>query len=339
MSTSADRVGEPMTPIAQEAAAGPLIDQGPGHGSDVQRRGARAEATSALPPPAGVTDQSPGPLTPDVVYLGEPMLYTKDIRSPESLDPLENAGYLRRLLLHAILVALVWGLGSIATFALGAIVFFGFNFISLVTGILLTAAWWIIMACVFWLRKLQRQVAGWNFLIGDKAELAPLTFTHIVWAFNRRGTPVDSCRVRRFSAPGQGQREVLEVRNGIFYSLVSCFASGDDLYIGWTYWLCLSPARWLMLWLRRFLWGTRLYDHAVDSSLRADRAEALRAALHRVVQEGVEVAMGKLAAQGEGTIGTVVPVVGRKRGPNWRRLLPLSFTPAAGSVSEQRRPG
>jgi hypothetical protein len=263
------------------------------------------------------------------------MLYTKDVPSLESLDPLENAGYFRRILLHAILVALVWALGSILILALGAIAFFGFNYVSIITGVLLAAAWWVVMACVFWLRKLQRQVAGCNFLIEDKADVATLTFTHVVWAFNRRGTPVNSCRVRRFSGAGQGRREVLEVQRGIFYGLVSCFASGEDLYIGWTYWLCLSPARWLMHWLRRFLWGFPLRHHAVHAGLRADGAEALRAALHIVVREGVEVAMGKLAAQGEGTIGTVVPVVDRQRGPTWKRLFPSSFTPAAGSVSER----
>jgi hypothetical protein len=250
------------------------------------------------------------------------MPHTKDIPSHESLDPLENSGYFRQILIQALLVPLVWTLGFILILAIGAIAFFAFKFVSIVTGFLLTAAWSIMMACVFWLRKLQCQVAGWNCLIGDRADVAPLAFTHMVWAFYRRGTPVDSCRVRRFSAAGHGQREVLEVRKRIFYGMVSCFATGDDLYIGWTYWLCLSPARWLMLWLRRFLLGARLQRHAVHASLRADGAEALRAALDRVVREGVDVAVGKLAAQGEGTVGTVVPVVDRKTGLKWKRLFP-----------------
>jgi hypothetical protein len=330
MPKSADREGEPMISIAQEGTAGPLIGQDAGHGSDIQRLGSPAEAAPARLRSAGVADPSRGRLTPDVVLLGERMLYTKEIPSLESLDPLENAGYFRRILLHAVLVTLVWVLGSILILALGAIVFFAFNFVSIITGTLITAAWWIMMACVFWFRKLQRQVAGWNFLIGDKADIASLTFTHIVWAFYRRGAAVDSCRVRRFSAEGQGRREVLEVRKGIFYGVVSCFASGNDLYIGWTYWLCLSPARWLMLWLRRFLWGARLYRQAVNASLRADGAEALRAALHRVVQEGVEVAMGKIAAQGEGTIGAVVPVVDRERNLNWKRFFPPLFHASRG---------
>ena len=309
-----------MLPMAVEDAAGPLTGQGSELGNDLQQRGYPAEAAPTLLRPTGVTGESPGPLTLDVVYLGEQILRTKDIQSLESLDPLENADYFRRILIQAVIVALVWVLGSILLLALGAILFFGFNFVSILTGSVLAAVWWIAMACVFWLRKLQCRVAAWNSLLGDRADVAPLTFSHVVWAFNRRGTPVDSCLVRRFSAAGQGRREVLEVRKGTFYGLVSCFASGEDLYIGWTYWLCLSPARWVMLWLRRFLWGGRLHYRAVHAGQQSDRAEALRAALHRVVQEGAEVATGKLAARGEGTIGTLVPVVDSKRAPSWMRL-------------------
>jgi hypothetical protein len=306
--------------MAQEGLTDPPITQATEPGTAVQRRGSPAEAAPALLRPAVIVDQSSGPLLPDAGYLGERLPYKKDIPSPESLDPLENAGYFRSILLHAILVTLVWVLGFILILVIGLIAFLGFNFVSFITGTLLTAAWCITMSCVFWLRKLQRQVAGWNFLIEDKADVAPLAFIHVVWAFNRRGTPADSCRVLRLSAAGRDRRELLEVRKGIFYGLVSCFASGDDLYIGWTYWLCLSPARWLMLWFRRYLWGANLHRHAVHTSLRSDGAEVLRAALHSVVREGVEVAMGKLAAQGEGTIGTVVPVVDRKSGPSWKRL-------------------
>jgi hypothetical protein len=219
--------------------------------------------------------------------------------------------------MHAIISALVGALGSILLLVLGAVLYFGFHFISLVIGSALTGVWWLAMACVFWLRKLRCRIAGWNFLLSDKADVAPVTFSHVVWAFNCRGAPVDFCRVRRFSAAGQGLREVLEVRKGITYGLVSCFAAGEDLYIGWTYWLCLSPARWLMRWLRRFCWGGRLHHHAVHAGHHSDGAEALRATLHRVVQEGVEVGAGKRAAQGEGTIGTLVPVVDQKRGPSW----------------------
>src|SRR5262249_13767755 len=70
MSTSADRVGGPVMPTAQEGAAGPLTARGPGTGSVVQRRDSPAKAAPDLLRPAGVTDQSPGPLTPDVVNLG-----------------------------------------------------------------------------------------------------------------------------------------------------------------------------------------------------------------------------------------------------------------------------
>jgi hypothetical protein len=109
---------------------------------------------------------------------------------------------------------------------------------------------------------------------------------------------------------GQYPRDVLEVRDGIFYGLVSCFPSGNDLYIGWTFWLCLSPARWLMLWLRHFLWWHNRHDRSIYVSLKFDRVRALREALHGAAREGVEVVAGPLGTQGEGTTtGALVPVV------------------------------
>jgi len=126
--------------------------------------------------------------------------------------------------------------------------------------------------------------------------------------------------VRRFAVMGQGSRDVLEVRQGTFYGLVSCFASGNDLYIGWTFWLYLSPARWLLIWLRRLLWEIRFRGHAIYVSLQFDRAKALREALHSASREGVDVAAGQVAAQGQGTVGSLVPVVtdDSTRDPAWQ---------------------
>jgi hypothetical protein len=95
MSTSADQVGGRKLPVAVENAAAPLTGQGSWLGNDVQGRGSPAEAAPALPRPTGVTGQSSGPLTPDIVYLGEQMLYVKDIQSIESPDPLENVEFFR----------------------------------------------------------------------------------------------------------------------------------------------------------------------------------------------------------------------------------------------------
>jgi hypothetical protein len=115
MSTSADGIGGPVIPMAQEGAAGPLIAHGPGPGSHLQRRDSPAEAAPTLLRPTGVTDQSPGPVTLDIVNLSERTLYTKDIRPLPPEDPEDdqssNRPQFSRLLgypLDAASVLLFW---------------------------------------------------------------------------------------------------------------------------------------------------------------------------------------------------------------------------------------
>lgn len=298
--TSTSEVGavgaSPMVPAT--AVEGPLtpsaaLSSGAGTGASPDR--SSRDAVAAVLLSAGITSALAGQTKPGTVYLGQRMLYEKGTPAFEDLNPVDNAGYLRRMFLHAIFVALVWTLGTTILLAIGAIFLFAFSFVSLYTGALLILTWSIVMACVFWLRKLPSQLAAWNFLADGKAGLAQQVFGHVAWAFNRRRTPVDSWSVRRLPAAGGHSHEVLEVQDGIFHGLVSCLASGNDLYIGWTLWLYLSPARWLMLWLRQFLWWHHRQDRGIYQSLRFDRVRALREALHGATQEGMDVAAGQLA--------------------------------------------
>jgi hypothetical protein len=276
-------------------------------GTDTSPDRLSPEAAADLPLSASVTDEQAGQATPNAIYLGQRMLYGKGTGTVENLNPLENTGFLRRILLHAVSVTLVWALGSILVIAAAAILR------SLAAGILLSVAWFIVTACVFWLSRLSSQLAEWNFLVDGKAGLAPQTFEYVAWAFGRRGTPMDFYRVRRLPLRGRGSRDVLEVQHGIFHGLVSCFASGNDLYIGWTFWLSLSPAHWLLLWLWHFLWWHHRHDHAVYMSLQSDEVKALREALHGAVREGVEAAAGQRAAPGGETASALVPVASQQR--------------------------
>jgi hypothetical protein len=120
---------------------------------------------------------------------------------------------------------------------------------------------------------------------------------------------VDSVQLRRFKVTGQGTRDELEIRQGVFYALVSCLANGSDLYIGWTFWIYMSPVRFWWTGIRRFLWELRFRGHAIYVNLQFDRAKAFREALHSAVREGVDVAAGQATPQGQGTVGSLVPVV------------------------------
>jgi hypothetical protein len=241
--------------------------------------------------------------------MGQRMLYEKGSQRLESLDPLGSNRYRSELIFHFFLTGFIWWLGFIVIVVAGVVLSLINRSLGTVVFVLAAVAWSIAMACAFWLHKLPGQLSEWKFAVDDKGQAAPIALDHVAWAFTRRNTPVDYCRVRRFPVMGQGSRDVLEVRQGIFYGLISCLASGNDLYIGWTFWLYLSPARWLLIHLRRFLWECRFQGHAIYVSLQFDRAKALREALHSAVREGVDVAAGQLPAQGHGTVGALVPVV------------------------------
>jgi len=258
------------------------------------------------------------------VYLGQRMLYEKNTTTLENLDPLWNRPYLWAVLWHGLAVFLVYALGQIVIVIVSVILSFMNGRLGEVVGGLAAIAWWIVMACVFWLHNVPAKLSEWKSLVDDQAAAAAMTFDHIAWAFSRRETPVDSCRARRFKVAGQGSREVLEVRQQLFCGLVSCFANGNDLYIGWTYWFSLSPARWLLTLIRRFFWFLRLHGSEIYLSLQFDTTRALREALHSAVREGVDVAAGQLPAQGQGTIGSLVPVVtdDSVNDPSWQRLVP-----------------
>ena len=116
------------------------------------------------------------------------------------------------------------------------------------------------------------------------------------------------CRTQRFKLPRSAPRDYLELNSGIFYGYVACFGYGQDLYIGWTYWSKLSPIRYVFIFFAR-LWQS-LFNRGSDLyvSLRFDSARALRKTMHRATRQGVDVAVGRLEAQGQGIIGSAIPV-------------------------------
>jgi hypothetical protein len=302
-------VPSPAPPGAGDAAAAPpwapppALSPAPGPAP-----GPGAAGQPAGHPAAAATDALLGQAAPNTVYLGQRLQYEKE-RDLEQLDPLASTRYWRELLMHAGLVYLISFLGAVVVVVVAFVLTLIASTFGAVLGGLLVLAWAVLMACVFWLRKLSSQLSEWKFQLDGKGAAAATAFDHIGWSLQRRGTPVDTLELRRFQVPGQGARDLLVIRQGIFYGLVSCFANGDDLYIGWTLWLYLSPARLLWIGIRRLFWEFRFRGHAIYVSLQFDRAKALREAMHSAVREGVDVAAGQATPQGHGTLGSVIPVV------------------------------
>jgi hypothetical protein len=260
------------------------------------------------PTPAAAEAAAVGQRTPNAQYLGLRLQYDKE---PEgSFDPLGNPRLLVQFFRHALQYFVLYFLGGfVSAIALlflhllglpvGVAVTFG------VIGAVLTA---IVFGCLYWLLPVPALLSEWKFWVDDKGAAAPVTFEHIAWAVRRRETPLDLIQVRHLNLAGGQGRDYLELRRGLFTGFISCFAYGQDLYVGWTFYLRISPLRYLLMALAR-VWqtlkrqGTDLYV-----TLRFDYARAMREAMHSVAREGVDVAVGQLRPQGQGIIGEAVKV-------------------------------
>jgi hypothetical protein len=246
--------------------------------------------------------------TPNAQYLGLRLVYDKE---PEgSFDPLGNPRLLVQFVRHFLQYVVLYFLGGFVS----AIVLLFLHLLGLPVGVavtllsigaLLTA---IVFGCLYWLLPVPALLSEWKYSVDDKAAAAPVAFEHIAWAVRRRETPLDLIQVRHLNLAGGQGRDYLELRRGLFTGFISCFAYGQDLYVGWTFFLRISPLRYLLMALAR-VWqtlkrqGTDLYV-----TLRYDYARAMREAMHSVAREGVDVAVGQLRPQGQGIIGEAVKV-------------------------------
>ncbi|HEX8073369.1 MAG TPA: hypothetical protein VF545_00165 [Thermoleophilaceae bacterium] len=237
------------------------------------------------------------------------LAYQNAQRGVEDLDPLSWTFVKAMVVEFVVFNFLLWMLSLLAVpvFLVGMVV--GGTGAVQPLGVLFAIVYgglWLFF--FFFFRPIPVQLSEWKFLADDAAAAAPSAFEHVTWAFRRRRSPIDSLRVRRVGLAPRPSRDYLEVREGVFTGYVSCFAYGGDLYIGWTFWWRLSPFRWFLIALGR-LWQTlTLRATQIHIMARYEGAKALREAIHAAACEGVDVAAGKIAARGTGTIGSEIPV-------------------------------
>ncbi len=300
--------GAPMAPAslvpgptaAEPAAADPAA---PGRAGNSARSGWPSRLGGSIPADAAV-----GQRTPNAEYLGHRLVYD---RVPEgSFDPLSNARLLRQFGLRLLLYIMIYWLGGIvagiALLILGVAVGFG----------VAVTLWWIgasiigvLFTGLFLLMPVPAQLSEWKFFVDGKASVGPVAFDHIAWALQQRRSPLDVVQVRRLNLAGGEGRDYLEIGRGLFTGFVSCFAYGEDLYVGWTFWLRLSPLHFIFMIIAR-LWQTLMQRGSeLYVSLRYDYARAMREVMHSVAREGVDVAIGQARPQGEGTAGSTMRVV------------------------------
>jgi len=262
--------------------------------------GAWPTGPSPVPAATGPGDGAPGFLTPNATYHGLRLLYNQVPEQP--YDPLFSWPVIRQFFIRGYMYLTAYLVGAVlAGIPLGllGLVTGGVGFIIWLVGAVLT---WLVLFVLYWLVPVYAMVSEWKYSVENKGSVAAVALDHIAWSVTRRKTPVDSMQIRRLNLAGGASRDYLELRRGLFTGYICSFSYGEDLYIAWTLWVRVSGLRLIVMLIAR-LWqtvmqrGTDLY-----TTLRYDYARAMREAMHNSAREGVEVAIGALAAQGQGTV-------------------------------------
>lgn len=152
----------------------------------------------------------------------------------------------------------------------------------------------LVLAILFFLIPVPALLTEWSVLMEQSSDAAQMAFEQINSAFGTHGVPLDSQRVRTVSRHGEDDREYLELRRGHFRGYISCFVHGTDLYIGWTFWLYMSPLRLLMMVIGRNIRDATSQRKAIQRSLRFESARALMAAIHGATLAGIDAASDQL---------------------------------------------
>jgi len=251
----------------------------------------------AQPLVASLSDFATGATEQNVVYLGNRLMYARDV---EEMDPVRNPKVFVQLLVQMALFVLGPFLLAAALAFVGAILWVLNRIVdnpltsglSTLVGLLSVLAFLVTAVCwvIAWFRSVPIRNSEWVMYLDDKGPAAPAVFAHVVGAFQRRQTPADAVRVKRVQLPGGGVRDMLEVRYGVFVGYVSAYAFGNDLHVGWVYYWRLSLVRLFVLEIGNLLNGLRGRQTEVHVLARYEPAKTMREALHAAAREGVDVA-------------------------------------------------
>jgi hypothetical protein len=217
-----------------------------------------------------------------------------ELSEEPTFDPLANSRFLWQVVRQGALYVALYLLAEIVIgiFCLIlAIAGVGFASAFNIWGILGTLVW-IALVFLYWLLPIPALLAQHSQLLRLSARAAPTMLDDINQTFLRHATPSDSLGTRSMSPPGEGRREYLELRRGPFSGIVSCFPHGADLYVGWTFWIYLSPLRLMLMFIGRKVQNRTGRGNDMYQTLRYDSTRATIAAIHSSVLEVTEKVSG-----------------------------------------------
>lgn len=242
-------------------------------------------------------------------YVGRRLMYDPSLSVEPSFDPLGNPAFTRQLVQRALLYWAFWWIGIVAAGIVFGIINLIIPPIGLILMILAFIAISVVLLVAYWFLKIPIKLSEWKYSVDGKGAAAPVVLDHVAWVLRGRGAPLTSLGVRRLALPGgEAPRDYLELNSTIFYGYVAAFAYGSDLYVGWTFWVQISPFWYFCMSLARIWQSARNRGNDLYKSLRYDTARAMRETMHSATREGVDVAVGRLAAQGHGLIGGVIHI-------------------------------
>ena len=240
-----------------------------------------AYGTQALPAPpesAGYGAAAPPPPRPEARAAAEPpppppdivraavdeaaRLRYADVTGEPTFDPLRNTRFgwqlARRYALFFLvgyvidsIITLLCFLVTLTNGSEASALITGTPPGALVVGVVLSVLVQVALLVLYLVLPVPALMAQWSRLLGFGAGATDIAFEHITQAMRRHNTPCDSLRTRKLSPPGEGRRNYLEMRRGVFAFYISCFAHGSDLYCGWTFWIYMNPVRWFIMKISR----------------------------------------------------------------------------------------
>lgn len=211
-----------------------------------------------------------------------------------NLDPAANSRFLLRVGRQAVVFAGIYVLTE--TVALIVFLSLGFTGLGLHAALRLDiASLWmaaLAVAILFWIIPVPALLGQWTMLVEKSADASGAAFEHIATAFRDHDVPLDSLQVRAVSPPHECVRDYLELRRGRFSGFISCFPHGRDLYVGWTFFLRMSPGRLMLCSIGRSVQHVTRRGGDIQRALWFESARALVAAMHSAALAGVSAAVG-----------------------------------------------
>lgn len=256
--------------------------------------------------PALPSPDQPGSGGAAEAYLAHRLVYSD---ATTDFSPIDNPVYFRAIVRQFLAIGALW-LSLTVTFGIVQlfIVLLGMTDLddlpdleilgsALVAGELIWAAASLALFLLFLFRRRSVQLTEWMITVDGAGARARAALEHMYSTIRQRQSPINSLQVVRLEVAKQQSREYLRLESEQYTGFVSSFHYGTDLFIGWTFWLTLSPAEWLLMVIKQ---GWRSTSSDIYRRLTIDQPKAMREVMHAAVRQGVDMATGAVPPSGAG---------------------------------------